>query len=718
MTWVPMRALAVKIDDLAASLGTPGYTRLVDIPDAPFQFEDKIEEPAGFHQTFYLDARTVNARRLTTDKQGSATYTLPEANLANLVDRGEIFYVAEQDDCLCKTIYRVVGSGGGFTLATSGGSKCCQGLPVPEINDNITRVEQYLLPHGLISQYLRRNFIECCDCCVPDSLSDMQACANGGEAYALTGVDPEHPECRKIERLSRKIAPGYFTWPFKKRYMDLLIEKLNYILLCANNDGTKPETLYRAGLIYQQDGGDFWFQQGSTCPTWQVDQWLASMSYSSALSEVDDGTLVYGDEEIISRLDRSKAVVEGVPIILEQRLSDVESDLTEKYPRPWEERTPPSAEECQEGPKVYAYTLNSLDALVEFLSESIWPLGTFTDPSDLTDCATYDTEIIDCCSTNGVISQAQRKECYEQYGTENGDTVSCISDAETLCASRTRRVEGVAEPCEWNGAYCECEDIASIVVGGLYYCCDDVNEECYGPFDSVPPNCEVGYPVTTCGYTFPTEDYCGDAFCNEVELTPTCCDPVTGQVVADTTQPCDAPLVPCNACLPPNQICNRELDPVFSCGGDPYIIEYVPNVNPLIAPVYPNLPPCPEKHPCCLQHPAFIDTTKNCLSYLGEITAFVKRATADVISSCAYTDSALLDPNDPDGGAVICDEIRCGLICNDEYEVIDADPEHPIRVCLDQAPIMYSWTRREIEPGAIWPLSEYYDLVITAPTIL
>lgn len=716
-----MRALADKIDDLAVTLNTPSYTRLVDILDAPFQFEDKIEEPVGFHQTFYLSDRTVNARLMTTDKHGQSTYPFPEANLANLVERGELFYVAEQDDCLCKTIYRVVMSGGGYSLATSGGSKCCQGLPVPEVNDDITQTAQHLLPHGLISQYLRLNFIECCGCCVPDNLSDMQACSAGGETYAITGVVPEHPECKKIEGLSRKIAPGYFTWPFKKRYMDLLIEKLNYILQCANNDGTKPETLYRAGLIYQQDGGEFWFQQGSTCPTWQVDQWLASMSYNGDLSDEEDGTLVYGDEEVISRLDRSKAENEGETIVLEERAGDAESDKegqTEKFPRPWEEKTPPSAEDCDEGPKVYAYTLNSLSDLVDFLSDSIWPLGTFTDPADLTDCATYDTEIIDCCSTDGVISQAPRKECYKQYGTENGDAQLCVSEAEALCASRTRRVEGVEEPCEWNGVYCECEDIASIIVGGLYYCCDEENEECYGPFDTAPPNCEVGYPVISCGYIFPTEDYCGDAFCNEVELTPTCCDPVTGLVVEDTTQPCDAPLVPCTACIPPNQICNRELDPVFSCEGNPYIIEYVPSVDPLKAPVYPNLPPCPEKHPCCLQHPAFIDTTKNCLSYLDEITAFVKKATANVISSCAYTDPALLDPNDPDGGAVICDEIRCGLVCDDEFTIIDDNPNHPIRVCLDQAPIMYSWTRREIEPGAIWPPSVYYDLVITAPTSL
>lgn len=719
MTWVPMRALAVKIDALAATLNTPGYTNLVDIPDAPFQYTNKILEPEGFHQTFFLNGRSVFTRVMTTDKQGDAPYALPETNLDKLAALDELYYVADEDDCLCKTIYKVKPSGTEFTLATSGGSKCCQGLPVPNVGQDITLTDQHLLPKGLITQYLRSNYTQCCACCIPEGLSDMDACSNGGEAYAFTEVDPANTECKKITRLSRKISSGYFTWPFKKRYMELLVDKINYILQCARNDGTKPETLYRAGLIYQEDGGDFWFQQGSTCPTWQVDQWLASMSYTSALLDTEEGTLVYGDEEVISRLDRDKANPEGSPVILEQRGDNTKSGQKEKYPRPWFQKTPPTAEDCEEGPKVYAYALNSISDLVDLLAESVWPYGTFADPQEPTDCDTSDDELIYCCSTNGVISQTARKDCYRAYGTENSDPVTCISEAEILCASRTRRVEGVEEPCEWNGVNCECEDIASIIVSGLYYCCDDENEECYGPFDTVPPTCEVGYPVTQCGFTPTTETYCGNEDCTtEVGLSPACCDPITGQVIEGMNQPCDPTAVPCLACVEPNQICTREGELVFSCEGDPYVIEYVPAVIPITAPLYPALPDCPEKHPCCLQHPAFIESEKNCLSYLNEITAFVRAATDNALDECVYPDPSLIDPEDPNGGAVGCSEIRCGLICDEEYYKITDTEGHPIKVCLDQAPIMYSWTRREIEPGAIWPLSAYYDLVITAPTSL
>ena len=106
-----MRELAENIDALAVALNTPGYTPLLGITDAPFQFEDKVAATGQFYQFFSVsDSGMVAGRYLAADELGAAVYTFPETNLGELIAHDELFFIMDQDDCLCKTLFKVEGS--------------------------------------------------------------------------------------------------------------------------------------------------------------------------------------------------------------------------------------------------------------------------------------------------------------------------------------------------------------------------------------------------------------------------------------------------------------------------------------------------------------------------------------------------------------------------------------------------------------------------------
>lgn len=696
MTWVPMRELAVKIDALAVTLQTPGYTRLVDIVDAPFQFTDKVPAPQGFHQTFYLNGRMVASRLMTSDKQGNSAYSLPQSNLSYLADLDELFYVADEDDCLCKTIYKVERAGSGFTLATTDGSGCCQGLPVPEVNENITAVEQHLLPHGLITQYLGTDYSECCGCCVPMGLSDMLACTNGGQAYALTAQDPAHPECLYITRLSRKISSGYFTWPFKKRYLDLIIEKLNFILECAKNDGIAPAghgtpqdfewsgsttTLWVHGQLYASHGAptfQSWFKTGSTCPTRTVDQWFASLWRESFYDKDAPGNLVFGEPpELVSS---------GKP----------DDGLLLKFTRPWEDPTGLNAESCDPPnlPKVYAYTLNSLDLLVEKLADRVWPYGTFDPPAAIQQCDDEDT--VHCCGFPDINFSTSRVDCARVGGTPTSSYEACCSELQNECSTQQGSNCGEPLDCTWDSFLCSCS-CPEVCVDAFKCCCgpSDVgaSEVCKDPADPTDPStCPEGcYPAISCSpYLDVRCCYADGSYAPNSSFQDGCPDDELG------------PTTPCYGLWYAN------------CQGVPssYPISYV--VPPLLPPEYPDLPTCDK--PCCLTHPVFLHGPKDCLQYFSEIEAFVLKATDGMFDNCRYMDLRYVDPENPETSAVRdCETIACGQVCQADYEILIASPEHPVITCLDQAPMMYSFDRRKVLHRDD-SLLDYYDILITRPT--
>jgi hypothetical protein len=716
VAWPPMRELAENIDALAVALNTPSYTRLVDIADAPFQFTDKVAATGQFYQFFSVSSSgMVEGRYLAADELGAAVYTFPETNLGELMAHDELYFVMDQDDCLCKTLFKVEGSPELPTFVETSASGCCQTLPVPEA-DALIYQGQHFFPSAILAGYFGTSFEDCCECCIPSANPTSPACLASSDAtmYVKTGEADENG-CFSVTGVSRNIVSGYFTWPFKKRYMELLVDKLNYILDCERNDGLKPrdaaapadvggggpgETLSMYGAIYSVDGGTTnsgWFKQGSTCSPHQVDQWLASLWIEGAILDTEPGTLVYGtgaEIAVVSRTERGNALS-----TIESRGAEEITDSPYDLPRPWDGPTPPAeTSNCSNGlPKVYAYTLNKLNDLVLEISQRVWPYGTFDAPSYETTCD--DTTLVPCCHPdNGYVpSGYTARQCELLGGRQVADSAECDTLLEALCVGKTVRYCGSDIPCTYYaGTGCVCPPESCYE---YFTCCNTAATSeafaCAEPVSVSNFECPPGYSPAT--------------FCNWIS-EGACC--YMGSVVAG--------VVPVGINCPDHpEIEGAKLDycefSLVECGSFPqgYSVYYTGQLN---APSYPELPLCANQNPCCLLHPPFeSDSSKNCLSYLDEIQAWVTLATDGAINSCRYADPRLVDPTDPDSLVEDCQQIRCGLVCEDDYETLSVAVEE----CLNQAQIMYSWQRREVNPEdtlAGWPLSNFYDIVFTAPS--
>ncbi len=720
VAWPPMRELAENIDALAVALNTPSYTRLVDIADAPFQFTDKVAATGQFYQFFSVSGATVTDRYLSSDAFGTSVYTFPETNLGELMAHDELYFVMDQDDCLCKTLFKVEGSPESPTFTETSASGCCQTIPVPEVGALIYQ-GQHFFPSAILAGYFGTNEEDCCGCCVPFANPTSPACLNSSDAtmYVKTGEADENG-CFSVTGVSRNIVSGYFTWPFKKRYMELLVDKLNYILDCERNDGLKPrdaaylgaveeggpgETLSMYGAIYSVDGGTTnsgWFKQGSTCSPHQVDQWLASLWIEGTILNTEPGTLVYGTGLQLSVVSKTKRG--NVLSTTETRGAEEITDSPYDLPRPWDGSTPPDATDCSNGlPMVYAYTLNKLNDLVAEINERVWPYGTFNAPSYETTCD--DTTLVPCCHPdNGYVpSGYTARQCELLGGRQVADESECRTLVEALCGSKVGKYCGDDAPCTYNYASITCTCPNNCYEG--WVCCNSgastEEDACREPDNPSVLVCPEGYiPAAGCEW-FEEGRCCYYGVVVEgAEPVGGVCPPHPGPGMEEG-YPLDYCPVYYPVCGPiPNEIVARYFD----------------NPN---APLYPELPPCAAEKPCCLLHPAFnASPSKDCLSYKDEIQAFVTAATEGVIEYCQYTDDRLVDPEDPENSDVRnCNEIRCGLVCEADYEAVSEAVEE----CLNQAQIMYSWQRREVNPEdtlAGWPLSNFYDIVFTAPTTL
>jgi hypothetical protein len=717
VAWPPMRELAENIDALAVALNTPGYTPLLGITDAPFQFEDKVAATGQFYQFFSLAGATVTDRYLSSDAFGASVYTFPETNLGNLMQHDELFFVMDQDNCLCKTLFKVEGTPESPTFTETSASGCCQSIPVPEVGALVYQ-NQHFFPSAILAGYFGASFDDCCECCSPSPNLSQPACLGSADATMQVKSGPADGQgCFPVTGVSRNIVSGYFTWPFKKRYMELLVDKLDYILQCSRNDGIKPQdaatpaavsegspgaTLSMYGAIYSVDGGTTnsgWFKQGSTCSTQQTDQWLASLWIEGTILNTEPGTLVYGTGlqlSVVSKTERGNTLS-----VTETRGAETIPDSPYDLPRPWDGPTPPDATDCSNGlPMVYAYTLNKLNDLVTEISERVWPYGTFDEPSHTGTCD--EVTLVPCCDPdNGYTGSSHTARSCEQLGGRVvADSAECDALLEALCGAKTVRYCGSDVPCTYYpGTGCICPPESCYE----YFTCCNVaatSEEyaCADPVSLSNFECPSGYIQAT--------------FCNSA-TEGNCCfegtvvegvEPV-GTICPDHPGPGELEGEPLDYC----EVLTVE------CGSFPQAYDVYYSDQP-DAPSYPELPACANQNPCCLRHPSFESGTfKGCLSYLDEIQAWVALVTDGIIDSCQYADSRFIDPTDPDSLVENCQEIRCGLVCEGDYATLSAAAEE----CLNQAQIMYLWQRREVNPddtSAGWPLSTYYDIVFSAPS--
>lgn len=776
--WSHWHALATAIDNLAVTLNTPGYTNLVDDDTLPFIVDNLPQVEGVIHFTVTPGAQkctdaddavpydneanccpVITDIQLLTDFVGSP----PSHNIdfvANsftgldtydfikqYADNDRLYFVHEEDDCWCKTIFKIVPAvaAGHYRLQAVPGASpktgCCQTLNVANVGERLDSAQD-IIPSayscmwgdldgiqenttpGTDTDFAYDNPMYCPDC---KHIGGPPPVGAGG---CLAAPSPDHCEYHFV--VSDPVPPaaegdyyvldtaaryikGYLTWPILEEHMEALFTKLRYILHCSRNDGLRPagrtiaqvqsdggvtttyETAWRHDSTYDGDGGydtASWFLRGSTCGPPDIDPWLASLNFE--FTELIDGSL----------FDPAAA---GTIVDDASNVENISNDLGTML-RPWEQNTGNATELCNSRPRVYCRTINQLnDFIVDILGTRVWPYGSFVF-SPVSACICTDT--VPCCYESGTPGQKAcddtltESECRDLDGTiitgcADPEIYECCSD--TACSNAGGNISlgtGTCE-CDYNQTYdCCCEDLAGC-------------SECFGPYTDTF-DCATHHPGVTCSRmgecsdadscdalvsccqydggtdTYTCTDYVGYKTCVDGGGVPFGDGGGTYCLIAGT----GAPAQPCD------EVCS---DTAF---GNPDCSDPQPNVPPFSTTCTDNsqAPPVPDPYtddmyvpltpttgpmlgscdrPCCLEHPSFSATASGCVEYLEEVQALMEQLFLG--TKCGYTDPRILDATA--GGSAPypndCNEITC-----DGYTTgtIPAD----IVSCMEQARLLWS----------------------------
>lgn len=322
MAWPPVKEIVDKIDDLAATLQTPDYEDLVEDERRPFKFDDK-QDNITFYQAFTISADgngggLITARYLSTDPYGNNPYTAPDEVLKNMAEDEDLFFVSEEDDCLCATVFAVVLEGDNLTLKTAPQKGCCQSLEVPETGDALPGT-QYIIPHNKLKVYLESGNPE-----DGEINYDGDRCheMDDGVGFQFVSADAES----LLKTATRKFT-GYFTWMAREDYFATMWDKIEYILQCHHNDGSD------ASVWWDYIEGDYRDTQCSP----NTHDILSTLMEEGSISATP------------GCLFESNAVV-----------------------YPWEESTC-SGELCDGAPKFYCNTLIQMEELLDKASDEVRP---------------------------------------------------------------------------------------------------------------------------------------------------------------------------------------------------------------------------------------------------------------------------------------------------------------------------------------------------------
>lgn len=730
--WRHWRQLAQQIDDLAASLNTPGYEPLTSDTTLPFSVATlphvtgvlrlEVTTSSEKNECPYVSSAAIlkgfnqSAVCFRSDNMTGADF---EEFYSDYIDAGRLFFVQEENDCFCKTIFKVVEQDAcayGLELVSGGDPHfgSCQTLHVPAIGEELGYGQNFIPaayacqwgdPDGLntgslvpILEQTASNSLYCPACasvsgsgaggCISTPLQDYVQ-------FQFANIpDPSNPAkiIRRLTSASRYIE-GHLTWPILREHMDKLFEKLDYILQCENNDGLRPEdlshspatvnanggyissnpTLWRKDATYEAHGGvdtvDGWHMWGWSCGAWDIKSWLASLNFE--FSNLGGGL---HDPAVAGNIVQPSGGDAGA---VSQCLASMRV--------PWDEQTG-SSETCGStgGYKVYCETLNRISDLISTIGKRLWPKGAFSDVSQA-DCDDED-EMILCCSSDGCGS-ATRRAC----GTAGGFPVEdCVTDccpdqmgAQMACETMNNPACPLdsVQDCVWNGTECRCECPDDIICPTQeeieYYCC--CTSYCDGPFTVMAPDTPSCSEECTVGGNCSTTS--GETYCE---------DPLGGGCSCSGGS-CESPCVSCSAGDPGCNICSYtqvDCPPIDDGGGpDP---EYYVNLVPDSA----TCGDCDRR--CCLKHAAFEEPTYGCLEYLTEISAFVNAATDGTFTSCDYINREI-SPGSPSCTTAVCGEYCEGYLPS------------AMETCMNQAAFM--WELVETSSTSGW-----YRLVISAPS--
>jgi len=231
--WADIYAISSRIDALAAAKATPDYARLGDVPNMPFKFSST--QPFNGSIVFSLQAGTTSvlSQYLGTGIGTTAQYNADPV-LQAIAGDGDLYLVLENDDCWCKTIFKVNLVGSKLVLDKADEPMCgCQTLRVPNVFD-LLDYGQNIIQAGFMKLYAENGNQN-----DGSMWTEVAACTKGGRATFRF----EDPDGGAYLTHATRAIEGYFTWPIRKKYMDEMVTKFKHILACANSGGAERDKI-------------------------------------------------------------------------------------------------------------------------------------------------------------------------------------------------------------------------------------------------------------------------------------------------------------------------------------------------------------------------------------------------------------------------------------------------------------------------------------------
>lgn len=251
ISWADFQPLAVALDQAAAALNIQFYGNLSTHVISPWSLPNTVA--ANFWQRFVVLAdvlapgpdfgggpRVVD--RFLAKADGSE-FVIAEPALRNLADTGNLYFVADEDNCLCKTIYKVVPEGARYSLATGDSSQCCQSVHVPEIDEKIDYAQDFIsASHARQWQKQQGN---------KEEWRTIATCrSEQGQDIKTTKMqlkpDPFNPGHLYLFAAQRQVS-GRFVWPILEELMDELVFNLAYVI--ANSGGAQESKILASAIL-------------------------------------------------------------------------------------------------------------------------------------------------------------------------------------------------------------------------------------------------------------------------------------------------------------------------------------------------------------------------------------------------------------------------------------------------------------------------------------
>lgn len=390
--WSVVHALAAKVDALAVTLHTPGYSELLNMADKPFKFPSTI--PIGTKSVCFrtnLGTASVIDQFLAIGLENPNAYQLPDETLETLALQDNLYVIVGADGCHCKSIYKI-SQANPWKLEEITDQKminCCQSIYVPQVGDELGYGQQFI-PAGWMAYFVARGYNQ--------GYTEREKCyaVEGGAGFYFepSGAD----EAGAIVGAARQLDDCVLTWPVRATWMDDIWDALLAILQCAANDGSTGNV-----IDYVAADGDIHY--------------------------IDVGCHVSVSDIIMNLLHNGD--IEADPGCLTQGVDwdDTEPDL------PWEQLTC-GGQSCDgNGPKFYCKTIDHMEAIIDFAAANIEP---------------YSGRGSCCCAPVVEWRSKQGSAAYCPYFTGEGWATGGTATYEC----RLRSIEDpsvIVESCEWIG---------------------------------------------------------------------------------------------------------------------------------------------------------------------------------------------------------------------------------------------------------------------------